>query len=237
MKKITLSAAILALAMMGCSDAGLDNSVASTNEVKNEPAFLAKSDNWPIKSYTKQEDLQPVGSDGRIHFGYHEGVGIQIDVETYIENGANNAIGKFTMQQGLDNPDLIRIITLPLYNCNPSGQTVGCRLNGHNSSAIEDNFLVVRTNTEHVKSFQVSSNSELEFHPNNGFSADKMNVITYYIAVWKPGQWNQVTLAGTIYNGKQFQSQSGKRNKLAEKAYERYFLPALTDWMAKHPNG
>ncbi|MDY6330209.1 MAG: hypothetical protein SPL52_01755 [Fibrobacter sp.] len=45
MKKITLSAAIMALAMMGCSDAGLDNSVASTSEVKNtqDQTFLAKS--------------------------------------------------------------------------------------------------------------------------------------------------------------------------------------------------
>lgn len=46
MKKITLSAAALALALMGCSDAGMDNSVASTsvNEVKNENTvpFLAK---------------------------------------------------------------------------------------------------------------------------------------------------------------------------------------------------
>lgn len=36
MKKITLSAAILALTMMGCSVVGLDNSVASTSEVKDE---------------------------------------------------------------------------------------------------------------------------------------------------------------------------------------------------------
>ena len=35
MKKITLSAAILALAMMGCSDTGVDNSVASTSEVND----------------------------------------------------------------------------------------------------------------------------------------------------------------------------------------------------------
>ena len=46
MKKVTLSAAILALAMMGCSDAGLDNSVASApaSEVKSEQThnFLAK---------------------------------------------------------------------------------------------------------------------------------------------------------------------------------------------------
>lgn len=34
MRKITLSAALLALTMMGCSDVGLDNSVASSNEVK-----------------------------------------------------------------------------------------------------------------------------------------------------------------------------------------------------------
>ena len=69
MKKVTLSATILALSMMGCSDAGLDNSVASTNEVKAEPTqessygdnFLAKSGYvWPTHSLAVQEPLQKV---------------------------------------------------------------------------------------------------------------------------------------------------------------------------------
>ena len=52
MKKVTLSAAILAVAMMGCSDMGVDNSVASTNEVKSEQPgnFLAKLTPEPISS-------------------------------------------------------------------------------------------------------------------------------------------------------------------------------------------
>ena len=50
MKKVTISAAVLALAMMGCSDAGLDNSVASTNEVKKE----AQNQNFLAKNYFEQ---------------------------------------------------------------------------------------------------------------------------------------------------------------------------------------
>lgn len=39
MKKIALSAAVMALTMMGCSESGLDNSVASTSEV-NDSSIL-----------------------------------------------------------------------------------------------------------------------------------------------------------------------------------------------------
>ena len=62
MKKVTLSAAILALMMMGCSDAGLDNSVASVNEVNADQgrALLAKLTPEPISS----------GEVGLEHSGY-----------------------------------------------------------------------------------------------------------------------------------------------------------------------
>lgn len=45
MKKVTLGAVVWALAMMGCSESGMDNSVTSANEVKSENImpFLAKS--------------------------------------------------------------------------------------------------------------------------------------------------------------------------------------------------
>ena len=48
MKKITLSAAILALTMMGCSDTGLDNTVASasTSDVQNEQ--IKKNTEFPL---------------------------------------------------------------------------------------------------------------------------------------------------------------------------------------------
>ncbi len=50
MKKITLSAAIMALAMMGCSDVGLDNSVASasTSELKSDQVLQNENDQKKI---------------------------------------------------------------------------------------------------------------------------------------------------------------------------------------------
>ena len=226
MKKITLSAAILAVAMMGCSDAGLDNSVASTNEVKNEPAFLAKQGDdpgWPKHALIKQEDFTGVVTPW--NFTYHTyDVGIHIEAKTYIDQGSNNAVGEFHARGGdrYRDPDYARVITLPLYNCTPSGQTASCLLKTSRSTG-NNHLKVVQNYRDWGNSSDVVAVTETDniFHPGLGYDYNKMNAITYYIAVWNEGEWNQVILAGTIFNGVQFQNNPG----LAEKAYHRYFEP------------
>ena len=235
MKKITLSAAIVALAMMGCSDAGLDNSVASTNEVKSEqnPNFLAKKgDRWPdIQSpFVYQHEFIPVGSNGILYIPYGN-LGIEFDVEThFIPNSNNtsyNAIGKVHAFGGYSfrNPDLIRVMTLPLYNCrmNPNAYCDhagyypnGTNLLNYNELSWVDKIDVITKQDSKVK-FKYSS---------------LMNAITYYLAVWNKGQTNQVILAGTIFNGEQFKA----NHDLAQKAYHMYFEPAVADYFAKLSN-
>ena len=99
MKKITLSAAIMALAMMGCSDAGLDNSVASTNEVKNEQTqnFLAKinAQSENIVNVPLSEGAPGVG-DGYQFVAYpHAGLGIQVQTRVDLDWDGYEGQGEF----------------------------------------------------------------------------------------------------------------------------------------------
>jgi hypothetical protein len=238
MKKITLSAAIVALAMMGCSDAGLDNSVASTSEIKseqvqssaNEPLVLAKSNyvnyDWPTHALTKQEPLQKVGPENLVYHSYD--TGIKLDAGTWVDQGSNNGVGWFKMQREGDqiSPDYIRILTLPLYNC-------GWKVKDQLASCVTNyNYLKVDQTPSDVKvdEFRVETDTDLIFHPSQGYEYRKQNVMTYYIAVWSENQWNQVILAGTIYNGNQL-----KNNRLlAEKVYEQVFIPTLNEYIAHH---
>ena len=229
MKKITLSAAILAMTMMGCSDMGIDNSVASTNDVKQEQSHnsLAKVNGTP---YVFQEPLAAVAPNGGLFSNskwlHYPNVGIDFTVKTYIDPGSFIPVGELHMDNG-PTPDYFRITTYPLYNCGimtiDKKRQAYCNIYNYNNLTVEV-FPNVRdgvTQTDNIDS---------PFHPGNGYQYEKLNVITYYIAVWNEGKSNQVILAGTIYNGNQLQN----RPELAQMAYEKYFLPAQNYWIVTH---
>ena len=240
MKKVTLSAAVLALSMMGCSDVGLDNSVASTNEVKNEPAqessyganFLAKTDDyyWPRIAYVNQKDYAPAP----VSYGYPN-VGIQLSMNTYpaMNSGEQKmyAVGKFDVTQAYRAPDMMRVITLPLYNCrmNPN---LYCDNRG---------FYPGRSNNLVVKEISNKVNGQVVYDVRSVTAvteklstisrwSSEQNSISYCIAVWNEGKSNEVILAGTVFNGQQFKND----RYLAEQAYNRFFIPAVNDWIINH---
>ena len=107
MKKVTISAAVLALAMMGCSDAGLDNSVASTNEVKKEAQdqnFLAKMEPQPLMH----------GIDGMVDYYYDNGLAIR--VHSYVHPTSPKGVGAFWKMSG-PTPDVTNILTVAVAGC------------------------------------------------------------------------------------------------------------------------
>ena len=232
MKKVTLSAALLALMMMGCSDVGLDNSVASINEVKSEPAFLAKSGYvWPTHALAVQEPLQKVDANNYVYHSYN--TGIKLNAGTWVDQGSNNGVGWFKMHRegSQTSPDYIRLIVLPLYNChwanyNQTNQTASCITN-------YNYFKVAQTLPPpypKVDELTAMTDTDLIFHEGNGFQYQQQNVMTYYIAVWSEGQPNQVVLAGTIYNGNQLKNNA----LLAQRVYEQIFIPSLNEYIAHH---
>ena len=235
MRKVALSAAILALSMMGCSDVGLDNSVASTNEVNVEPAqessyganFLAKSGYvWPTHSLAVQEPLQKVDANNYVYHSYN--TGIKLNAGTWVDQGSNNGVGWFKMHRegGQTSPDYIRIITLPLYNCHWSNFSQTNRIA---SCVTNYNYFKV-AQQYNVDELLVMTDTDLVFHEGDGFQYQKQSVMTYYIAVWSEGQPNQVILAGTIYNGNLLK----RDNLLARKVYEQIFIPSLNEYIAHH---
>ena len=237
MKKITLSAAVLALAMMGCSDAGLDNSVASTNEVKNvsqNAALLAKSGNYYFPNidqpHAEQRELSQsythtftIPRKAEFHF--------QMNSSYATVNGRMQAVGECSLSSptaGYRAPDSLRVLTLPLYDCsvdkNPPHNTVSCRNEGFYPE-LNRNYLQFKQ-LPNVNSIRVEAptNTIVKYE-------DRRNSITYCIAFWNPGKPNQTILAGTVFGGVQFNNNM----YMAHKAYSQYFLPAIDDWIAKHP--
>ena len=242
MKKVTISAAVLALAMMGCSDAGLDNSVASTNEVKNESqnaALLAKSGDYYYPNIAQPYVEQMPLSESTVYNFQVGAIKMRMN-SSYGTNmyGTNNgrmyAVGTCSVDKSMGGyayraPDYMRAITLPLYNCrldqNPPHYTVHCDHNGFYDDNRNINFLEVKQE-RNVKTVTAVSR---ELSTNSHWSTEQ-NSITYCIAVWNKGQQNQTILSGTVFGGNQF-----KKDKfLAQRAYELIFVPAINDWCVKN---
>ncbi len=242
MKKITLSAAVLALAMMGCSDAGLDNSVASTNEVKNESqnaALLAKSGSNSYYPNIDQPYAYQMPLSESITYNFQVGaikMRMNSSYGTHMygtNNGKMYAVGTCSVDKSMggyarEEPDLIRAITLPLYNCsvdqNPPHYTVHCDNRGFNPDR-NTNFLEIKQ----VKNANTATAVSRELNTNSVWSTVQ-NSITYCIAVWNKGKQNQTILAGTVFGGDQF-----KNNMfLAQRAYNQIFLPAIDNWCVNH---
>ena len=235
MKKITLSAAALALAMMGCSDAGLDNSVASTNEVKNESqnaALLAKSGDYYYPDIAQPYAYQMPLSESTTYNFQVGSIKMQMNSSYGTSNQKMYAVGTCSVDQSVGGyayraPDYMRAITLPLYNCrldqNPPHYTVHCDNNGFYPNG--DNYMEVKQldNAKTVTVYSKVANTISRW-------SSQQNSITYCIAFWNKGQQNQTILAGTVFGGEQF-----KKDKfLAQRAYELIFVPAINDWCVKN---
>ena len=200
MKKVTLSAAILALAMMGCSDAGLDNSVASVNEVKNEQdhSFLAKLTPEPISS----------GEVGLEHSGYkryvYPGDGIAVRVHSRPDDYTWKSRGRATIWvESSVATDAATIVTVAVAGCSMAN-------NGDVTCAHHRANWDVKTAT---RGFDV-------------FTAElpvpyiQVGVLAAYGAVWNLGKRNQNEFNATTYGG-------NLPDNMAYSIYEKYILQAV----------
>lgn len=123
MKKITLSAAILALAMMGCSDAGLDNSVASTtSETQSEykikldenPNFLAKG------SFGGCDDYVSYGCGETVQIGKHK-YSYAFATDVNARNQGYSALGLSVDNLDYAIPDYVHTYAVCVRGCNELG--------------------------------------------------------------------------------------------------------------------
>lgn len=185
MKKVTLSAAVLALAMMGCSDAGLDNSVASTNDAKS----VQKSSNV-VSALMKASDSE---EDFLIHYEYrtsHYGVNFAFYGSSYVEeNVSNRGVGEFYIYTSNNSKiDVVNGITLNVADCRLDGQSAKCK------------YVIWKADRWYnVRSGELVTNrtdNTLHF-----IDRDRITTISTFAGVWNMGRSNEVIMSGSTYDG------------------------------------
>ena len=204
MKKVTLSAAILALSMMGCSDAGLDNSVASApaSEVKSEQThnFLARN----------------------FYQDFHQGLGIYrfsggvINVNTYEEG--NHGAGAFAFSGG-PLPSVVNVLTVAVAYCeyDPNDHKYGYSCAKHSAgfqSGATDKSIDPR-NPDHSSGRDVKAiTGSLENVPMGG-----LGVVSSIAAVFDQGTPTEDIWGVSLYSGP-------LTYNTAMKVYQKYLLQA-----------
>ncbi len=188
MKKITLSAAILALTIMGCSD-GLDNSVASASEVKDEQ--VQSLDEKTIALFKTTETC-----DGK------EGSCLSIQTIGSHKYGMYFKTGVDQMNQGYsqasvwrDNDawvraDFAHIVSACVQGCDDYGNCQHSVLKTESRPNVYFvNFLKVGVYTPGIEARCNSLSSE----------DGKISVVSVYSVVFNAGKYDEVILMGSTY--------------------------------------
>ena len=220
MKKVTLSAAILALSMMGCSDAGLDNSVASApaSEVKSEQThnFLARN----------------FYQDFHQGFGQYRFAGGVITVNTYEEG--NHGAGEFYFPNG-PLPSVVNVLTVAVAYCenDPSDPVYGYSCAKHSAGFQSGAGLTPidpRNPISTGRNVKATTGS-LENVPMGG-----LGVVSSIAAVFDQGTPNEDIWGVSLYSGP-------LTEYTAMKVYQKYLLQAADNmannrclnWMPGQP--
>ena len=212
MKKITLSAAIVALAMMGCSDAGLDNTVASTSEVENEQVLQTSNEVPVLKKYVENAPLSPGYYDNNFN-GYEKyfysqyGEDFIVEMQTRVDG--LKGVGTYHVNWSLNSPDAIHIVTVAVAGCSVDGGTVEC--SSHKSKV---SHIFKRRKLEHYT-------AELP-----SVYRGQIGVVSAYAASWNIGRWNEVVLNSSTYNGLDYTT--------AFLVYQKFVIDAFNDDLQNH---
>jgi len=183
MKKVTLSAAILALSMMGCSDVGLDNSVASTNEVKSEQK-ASNSFSALMKSSYEEGSFAP---------GYlYRTSDWAFSGSSEMDDHSKRGIGRFTIDSWRhDKIDVVNAITLTVANCYyTSATSAECQY--------VDWFAQRWFDVQYGRELINQTQKPWKFANVNH---DKLTTISQFAGVWDYNQPDQVIMTGTTYAG------------------------------------
>lgn len=200
MKKLALSAAILAMAMMGCSDTGLDNSVASTTSDAEKEQILNTSEKiGSLLKHLVSEDRFQAAYAGEVKA---EGYSFYPIAMSSV-NKNKQGVGKYFVQvkdgkgRLVDNSkiDVVHIVTI---------NVAGCYMNGY-----EPECEYVKWHVEHffdqkfgaIDEYTTQKMAVCQTAPLSVPSKDEITTISSYASVWHMGQSNEVILQGMTYAG------------------------------------
>ena len=185
MKKITLSAAILAMTMMGCSDMGVDNSVASTNDVKQEKSSantVASLKKATIEETSLEVSYGHYTTLDNMSFAFYGSSDVE---ESYEKRG----IGTFTAYASNGSKfDEVTGITLNVANCYYIADGAECQYIDWKVDRwrpVQSGQLIINQ-TSNVLNF---------------IDRDRITSISHFSGVWHKGRNDEVTLSGSTYSG------------------------------------
>ncbi len=230
MKKIALSAAILAMTMMGCSDTGLDNTIASasTSDVQNEqikkntefPLVLKKVAD-PVTCGTGME--RPTcyteyyhGAEGLLYtFIIHSNVESRFGSSTTLMDVEL----RDTQRKNLFVPkaDFVHMIAVATCGCRIVGNQLKCKDHrDHQHHASNVNFMQPNG---------LSNTQWNDIDKPKNCSADSVSVVATYAAVFNAGTPAELVLAGNTFDGPMFDNMSvGNARNLAIRVMQKYIL-------------
>ena len=222
MKKITLSAAILAMTMMGCSDMGVDNSVASTSDVKQEQSHnsLAKSIYYDDHNVIRRtlQNMAPTNShnNGYEWYPYPEaGIGVEMQTRDDLDWDGWEGQGEFHVLAKPYNPNTILVVTAFVSDCDFNYNYTVASCGWHKVGVAYE----VNQNIDNVVVHTNPNGNKLSKHK---FYMD-VGAVSAFVGVWNQGTPYEFVTKAATYNGGLFTTDHG-----AEKAraiYKTYVLP------------
>ena len=233
MKKVTLSAVIMALVMMGCSESGEDNSMASmtASDVRNEQ--IQKNADFP---FVLKKVSDPVGcGNGMTRLSclttyYHGSEHLSYTFWIYSNGLAGFGAAVLTMDislkdsQGiLHHPkaDFVHMIAVNTCGCRIVGNQLKCK--GYNTQRSD------KTNFDFFKDGKVTTNDLILDKPSE-CSADSVGVVANYAVVFNAGKPTELVLAGNTFDGHMFDNMSDENARnLAIRVYQKYILEPYGD--------
>ena len=223
MKKITLSAAILAMTMMGCSDMGVDNSVASTSDVKQEQSHnsLAKVNDPQNAVYHRLLNMQPtdINGNGYQYFAFPEaGIGIMFQTRDDLDWDGWEAQGELYVADKPYNPNTIYVATGLFSDCEfnePYYTTANCRgwkLVGEAEGKNVSGVLAVSPRNPSGQKL-----SKYKWYMEVG-------AVSAFVGVWNEGSPYETVENGATYHGGMFEDHGDQK---ARAIYRTYIWPKV----------
>lgn len=230
MKKMALAATLLAVFMMGCSDMGVDNSVASTSEAKigkTEP-LLAKIATSPIIIEPLSPGMEGVGN-GYQYYPYENlGIGVAMQTRVDLDWDGYEAQGEYYVADG-SNPNTILVVTILVSDCklhryyqNPN-VIAECKW---------DNIGVEYKVNQNIRSVLAHSprNPQGKKLSSNKVATD-IGAVSAFVGIWNQGTPIEVVHKAATYNGELFKKENG--HEWAQAVYDTYIKDKICEVLGR----
>ena len=229
MKKVALFAALLAFTMMGCSESGLDNSIASTTasdaqgkQAENNAEFplVLKKVGAPVSCGTGMDKYScqityhhpydglyyTISLSSGVHRDRDVSGSVNVSVKDYQNNLINNS-----------KADFLHVITVGVCGCRIVGTQLKCEDDYKSEYLFESNVMFTTNNVYNYRYNRTEELSQCE--------ANRIGTVSNYAVVYNAGTSTELILAGNTFEGPMFHNMSDESARnLAIRVMQKYIL-------------